>query len=99
MRTAALLVTAATILGASFASVPSSIAQTIEVGPGGVGVDIRSPRQRERDWERAEARRDRWRAERRYDDVTTGSVGCREVTIRERDEDGVMTTRRRRDCR
>jgi hypothetical protein len=66
------------------------MAQTLEVGPGGVGVDLRGPHQRERD-------RERRRAMRHWDE--TGSVGCREVTIRERNEYGERVTRTRRECR
>ena len=94
MRSVLLAIAAAAAIGAA---IPAS-AQTVEVGPGGVGVDLRSPRQRERDWERREIRREERRANRYYDE--TGSVGgCREVTVRERNEYGDRITRTRRDCR
>lgn len=100
MRTTALAFAAAAILGGSLISIPAR-AQTVEVGPGGVGVDLRSPRQRERDYVREEERRDRRRAMRDQDEMSTGSVrgGCREVTIRERNDYGEMVTRTRRECR
>ena len=98
MRITLLALVAATCLGTAL----PVAAQTFEVGPGGVGVDLRSPRQRDRDFERDEWRRDRAverrRAARSWDE--TGSVGrCREVTIRERNEYGDRVTRTRRDCR
>jgi hypothetical protein len=103
MRSMALALSAAALLGASFVSTAPASAQTLEVGPGGqVGVDLRSPRQRERDQLRREDMRDRDVVRRsRDDDYRTGSVrsGCREVTVRERDDDGSMVTRTRRDCR
>lgn len=94
MRTAFLAIAAAACLATAL---PAS-AQTFEVGPGGVGVDLRSPRQRERDFEREEYRRDRER-ERRRDRWDESSADCREVTIRERNEYGERVTRTRRDCR
>lgn len=80
------------LLGATTVAVP---AQTVEFGRGGPSVDLRSDRQRERDFRRDEMRRDR--------DMTTGSVrrgrgDCRSVTIRERDEFGNMRTRTREEC-
>lgn len=90
-RTLAFALAAATILGASAVS-----AQTIDLGPGGPSVDMRSDRARERDFRREQDRREM----RRDRDISTGSVGrCREVTIRERDEYGNVETRRRQDCR
>ena len=88
-------------LAAALAGGTAVEAQTFEVGPGGVGVDLRSPRQREREIERAEERRERFRerrrAERYEDDRPRG--GCREVTVRERNDYGEMVTRTRRTCR
>lgn len=109
MRLTAIGLAAAVLLGATSVSAPPAAAQSIEVGPGGgIGVDLRSNRQRERDFQREEARRDRdierRRADRRdrdYGDVTTSSTrrGCREVTVRERNAYGEVETRRTRDCR
>ena len=94
MRVTLLALAAATCLGTAL----PAAAQTFEVGPGGVGVDLRSPRQRERDFERREMRREERRGGRYYDE--TGSVGrCREVTVRERNEYGDRVTRTRRECR
>ena len=45
-------------------SVPAS-AQSIDIGPGGVRVDPRSPRERDRDEMRREDRREEFREERR----------------------------------
>lgn len=95
MRAAIIAIAAAACLTTAL---PAS-AQTVEVGPGGVGVDLRSPRQRERDWERDQYRQDR-SAERRRDRWDeTGSIGCREVTVRERNDYGERVTRTRRECR
>ena len=95
LRATALAVAAAAMLGTSAVS-----AQTIDLGGrGGPSIDLRSDRQRERDYRRDQVRRD---YDRGYDrrDLSTGSVrgGCREVTIRERDDYGRMVTRTRRDC-
>jgi len=97
MRISLLALVAATCIGSA---VPAA-AQSIEVGPGGVGVDIRGPRARDRDFERDEYRRDRSVERRRgRDRDETGSAGrCREVTIRERNEYGDRVTRTRRECR
>ena len=94
MRMTLFALAAAACIGAA---VPAS-AQSIEVGPGGVGVDIRGPRARDRDYDREEIRRTERRRGRDWDE--TGSAGrCREVTIRERNEYGERVTRTRRDCR
>ncbi|MDB5511741.1 MAG: hypothetical protein JWR08_1224 [Enterovirga sp.] len=103
MRRLTAALSAGVIFGAIAVNAPPAAAQTVEIGPGGgVGLDLRSPRQRDRDELREEARRERQyerRRARRDDDLATGTVGCREVTIRERDEDGDTVTRTRRDCR
>jgi hypothetical protein len=98
MRLAIIAFAAATCIGTAL----PAAAQSFEVGPGGVGVDLRSERHRDRDWEGERWGRERGmerrRASRDWDE--TGSVGrCREVTIRERNEDGDMITRTRRSCR
>ncbi|MGA0595100.1 hypothetical protein [Enterovirga sp. CN4-39] len=93
MRFTVIALAAATCIGTAL----PAAAQSIEVGPRGVGVDLRSPGQRERDWERDQWRRERARERRRWDE--TGSVrGCREVTVRERNEYGDRVTRTRREC-
>lgn len=97
LRATALAFAAAAMLGSGVAS-----AQTIDLGRGGPSIDRRSDRQRERDFERRQMRRDGEYGRRGYDrnNLTTGSVrgGCREVTIRERDDFGRTVTRTRRDC-
>lgn len=95
MRIGAIALLAAGLLSASAAG-----AQTFEVGPGGVGVDMRSPRQRERDMLREEERRERWRERRRAErDMYRDDRDCREVTIRTRNEFGERIERTRRECR
>ncbi len=62
---------AGTILAASVTLTVPASAQRIDIGPGGPSVDLRSRAQRERDYDRAEMRRDRERRmyrEQRYDD-------------------------------
>lgn len=95
MRITALAVAAAALLGIAGAQ-----AQTLEVGPGGVGVDMRGPRERARDEDRREEFRDRRRAERfrDRDDYRRGGRRCREVTVRSRNEYGERVTRTRREC-
>ena len=61
-------------------TVPAS-AQSIDIGPGGVRVDPRSPREREIDAIRREERREEFREERR-------DAIRREERRREFDEDG-----------
>jgi hypothetical protein len=88
------------IVAASLAGGTAAQAQTVEVGPGGVGLDLRSPRQRERDFEREQDRREEYRERRRAErDYDRRRGGCREVTIRERNDYGEMVTRTRRECR
>ncbi len=65
-----------------FASAPS-VAQTIEIGPGGPNVDLRSRGQRERDMNREDARRDDRREMRR------------EMRRRDTEEDEAPAPRRR----
>ena len=86
----------ATVLAAAAAATLMTTAvsaQVIDLGRGGPSVDLRSDRQRERDYRRDEARRDGGRYDRR--DLTTGSTGCRSVTVRETDAYGNTVTRRR----
>lgn len=107
LRTTAIAFITAAVLGSTAVS-----AQTIDLGGrGGPSVDLRSDRQRERDFQREHVRRDReygsrdgeygrrGGADRR--DLSTGSVGrngCRTVTIQEQDDYGRTVTRRRSDC-
>lgn len=58
-----------------------AVAQTIDIGPGGVRVDPRGPREREDDAIRREERREEFREERR-------DAIRREERRREFDEDG-----------
>ncbi len=60
-------------------SLPAS-AQSIDIGPGGVRVDPRSPRERDRDEFRREERREEFRDERR-------GVIRREERLRREDDD------------
>ena len=68
----------------------SAYAQSIQIGPGGVDVDPRSPRDRaiERDIRRDERARDRDRYERRQD--WRAERDCRTVTTREETPRGVV---------
>lgn len=107
LRTTALALTAAVILGTTGVS-----AQVVDLGGrGGPSIDLRSNKQRDRDYQREQSRRD-GEYDRRADydrrgggyerrDLSTGSVGrsgCRTVTIREQDDYGRTVTRRRSDC-
>lgn len=92
-KTLLLAFAASTLLGMSAAS-----AQTIGIGPGGPSIDLRSERQRERDFRREreerELRRDRYeRRTERYE-----RRGCRTVTVREETDDGRTIIRKRRQC-
>ena len=97
LRATALAFAAAAMLGTTGVS-----AQTIDFGRGGPSVDLRSDRQRERDFQRRQLRRDAEYGRGRYDrdDLSTGSVrgGCRQITVREQDDYGRTVTRTRRDC-
>ena len=73
---------------------PAAFAQSLDIGPGGPRLDLRNERQREHD---RDMRRDERRGMRDYD--RRGGERCREVTVRERDEDGNVEVRRRRECR
>ncbi|WCS23763.1 hypothetical protein LOK46_21735 [Methylobacterium sp. NMS14P] len=55
---------AAGLVAGLFPAVPA-LAQSIDIGPGGIRVDPRSPREREYDAIRREERRDELREERR----------------------------------
>jgi len=96
MKPGLLALVAATTIGASQVQ-----AQSIEFGRGGPSVDLRSERQRERDFRHDDYRRDRDFDRRRAfrdRDITTGSTGCRVVTVRERDAYGNRSIRERRSC-
>lgn len=58
---------ASSLIAAGLLSIPSvpAMAQSIDIGPGGVRVDPRSPRQRDRDEIRREDRREEFRDDRR----------------------------------
>lgn len=91
----ALALVAACLLGSA---VPLS-AQTIDIGPGGPRIDMRSPGERARERElRREDREFRREREMRRRERMSGP-GCRTVEIRERDAYGDMVVRRRRECR
>jgi hypothetical protein len=68
----------------------SAYAQSIQIGPGGVEVDPRSPRDRaiERDIRREERARERERYERRQD--YRAERDCRTVTTREETPRGIV---------
>lgn len=57
---------AGAIVAASLVSVAPVSAQSIDIGPGGPRIDLRSRGQRERDYRREEYRRDREDEERNY---------------------------------
>jgi hypothetical protein len=71
------------LIAVGLLTIPSlpAVAQSIDIGPGGVRVDPRSPRERERDEIRREERREEFREERR-------DAIRREERRREFDEDG-----------
>ncbi|MDB5511204.1 MAG: hypothetical protein JWR08_687 [Enterovirga sp.] len=103
MKSLNLALAAAMALGSVALTQAPAVAQSLQVGPGGVGVDLRPPGERRLDRERERAMRERemdrrddrsMRRARRDDDR-----GCREVTVRERGPRGEMVTRRTRDCR
>lgn len=97
LKTTAIALATVAMLGTTAVS-----AQTIDLGRGAPSIDLRSNKQRERDYQRDNYRREQTRSDRGYDrrDLSTGSVrnGCREVTVRERDDYGNTVTRTRRDC-
>ena len=70
------------LISATLIAIPSlpASAQSIDVGPGGVRVDPRSPRERDRDEIRREERREEFRDQRR------GPIR-REERLREDDDD------------
>lgn len=59
-------VLAGAVLAASLLTVVPASAQRIDIGPGGPSVDLRNRAQRERDYDRMDARRDRDRDRRLY---------------------------------
>ncbi len=71
------------LITAALLAIPGmpAVAQTIDIGPGGVRVDPRSPREREADEIRRDERREEFREERR-------DAIRREERRREFDEDG-----------
>lgn len=56
---------AGALIAAGLFLAPPASAQSLDIGPGGVRVDPRSPRERERDAIRREERREEFREERR----------------------------------
>jgi hypothetical protein len=86
-------------LAAGLLAVPAAHAQVLDLGRGGPQLDFRPNAQRERDYRRDHMREDRYYSGRRdHRDLSTGSLGCRSVTVRERDAYGRMVSRTRRDC-
>jgi hypothetical protein len=71
------------LISASVLAIPSlpASAQSIDVGPGGVRVDPRSPRERDRDEIRREERREEFR------NGPRGPIGREERLRREDDDD------------
>jgi hypothetical protein len=71
------------LIAAGLLAIPTvpAVAQSIDIGPGGVRVDPRGPRERDRDEIRREERREEFREERR-------DAIRREERRREFDEDG-----------
>ncbi|MCJ2053444.1 hypothetical protein [Methylobacterium sp. J-070] len=74
---------ASSLIAASLFALPSmpATAQSIDIGPGGVRVDPRSPRERDRDEIRREERREEFREESR------GPIRREERLRREDDDD------------
>jgi Ni/Co efflux regulator RcnB len=89
----AIALTAATLVGGSAAV----SAQSLDIGPGGPRIDLRSDRERAREREFRREERERERDRRSYRD--RGEGRCREVTVRERDSYGNVEVTRRRECR
>lgn len=58
---------AGSLLAIGLFSVAPASAQSIQIGPDGPGIDLRSRRERERDADREEVRREMRREERRRD--------------------------------
>lgn len=106
MRRVTLALAAAAVIGGIGASAPGAVAQVVDFGQGGIGLDLRSSRQRQRDVEREDARREferddyerRREARRRARYEEEYGSRCREVTVRERNAYGEIETRRSRDC-
>ncbi|WCS24198.1 hypothetical protein LOK46_24135 [Methylobacterium sp. NMS14P] len=79
------LITGGLVAVSLLAATPAVLAQSIDIGPGGVRLDPRTPREREIDAIRREERREELREERRdaiRDDIR------RERRRREFEEDG-----------
>lgn len=81
------------LVAGMLATTGGAFAQSIQIGPGGVSVDPRSPRERaidraerRQEWRERQERRERraWREERRGRD-------CRTVTTREETRRGVVS--------
>jgi hypothetical protein len=89
------LVVAITLIGTTAAS-----AQSIDIGPRGIGVDVdgsdRRIERRERRWDGD--REDSVIIRRDRDVRTTGSVRCRTTIVRRENRFGEVVTRRIREC-
>ncbi len=88
------------IFALTLAGVTAASAQSFNVGPRGIGVDVDGPdrhgARRERSWD---GDRDERVLPRRGRDVrATGAVGCRTTTVRRENRFGKMTTERIREC-
>ncbi len=66
------------------------LAQSLDIGPGGPRLDLRNRGEREYDRDRESRHEDRYERQRSR---------CRMVETRERDDDGDVVVRRRRECR
>ncbi|MDR7038921.1 hypothetical protein J2X36_003693 [Methylobacterium sp. BE186] len=58
---------AGSLIAIGLSSAPPLHAQSIDIGPGGPNIDLRSRRERERDLDREDARREMRRDQRRRD--------------------------------
>ncbi len=74
-------------------------AQSLSIGPGGIGVDVDGPRRVERRIIREVEPEERVVVRRRYRDVErTGSTRCRTTIVRRENRFGELVTRRIREC-
>lgn len=80
-------------IAAALLATSGAFAQSINIGPGGVSVDTRTPRERAID--REIRREERWRERARWERSGYDRDDCRTVTVREETRRGMVrrTTR------
>ncbi len=88
------------IIALALAGATAASAQSFNVGPRGIGVDVDGPDRRleSRERRRTDDREERVLSRREREVRATGGVGCRTTIVRRENRFGKMTSERIREC-